>query len=85
MVHINIDLFLRLGYAREVELGDGKKRYERTDVPHHHHLICKSCASIQDVEVKQNLAKEEERFVKEYQFQVTQHALEFYGLCKNCK
>lgn len=84
-IYRTLHLFLKLGYVREVEFGDGKKRYERADLPHHHHLVCKRCDSISDVEVKQNLKTEEQRISKEYQFLVTNHALEFYGLCKNCQ
>ncbi len=71
--------------AREVDFGDKKKRYESNIGKHHHHLICTNCGRVEDFELKQDLAGEEARIAKNKKFKVTDHSLEFFGLCANCQ
>lgn len=67
----------------EVELGDGKKRYESTRLDHHHHLICKKCGRLEDI------CLDEKKILgavgKKTNFKVESHNLEFFGLCVNCR
>lgn len=69
----------------EIELGEGKKRYESALQNHHHHLVCMKCDSIEDIEVDADLEKEEQRILKLKDFKVKQHALEFFGICGKCR
>lgn len=80
-----INLFTDVGITKKIELNEGKFRYELTSLPHHHHLVCRSCSSVQDVRVHQDLSLEEKRISKEQNFYVLDHTLEFYGVCKNCQ
>lgn len=80
-----LDFLLEQGMIHELDFGDRKKHYELADRDHHHHLICENCNSIQDVEFEEDLKEEEENIAKTTGFQVKRHALEFFGLCKNCK
>lgn len=70
---------------REIDFGDGIKRYELSGDTHHHHLICTNCKKIEDVDLKTDLDKEEQRVEKETGFKIKSHSLEFFGLCKNCQ
>ena len=57
---------------------------EGEDVHHHHHLICRDCGAI--IEVKEDLLESIEATVENnYNFQIKDHDLKFYGLCSNCK
>ena len=70
---------------KEIEFGEGQKRYELEDFKHHHHLICLKCRKVDDIELKTDLEKEEKRFLKENGFKVVNHSLEFFGYCQNCQ
>lgn len=73
------------GIAIAVTFKDGTKRYEIADTDHHHHhLICTSCQSVQDVEMAHDLDDVEKKIRKDKSFTVQSHSLEFYGLCKRC-
>lgn len=67
----------------EVELGDGKKRYELKSLDHHHHLVCKKCGSLEDIELDESVILNE--VSKRTTFKVESHNLEFFGLCRKCK
>lgn len=71
------------GIIKEVDFGDGKKRYELSDRGHHHHLICKKCNKIDDVFLDERyLLKKVE---KESSFKIENHSLEFFGVCHSCQ
>lgn len=72
------------GLVRQVFLGTHGTYFERAD-SHHHHLICVSCARMEDVEAclpkdafKKVLASS--RFFK----RMTEHSVEFFGVCTSC-
>ena len=67
-----------------VDFGDGKVRYELAGA-HHHHLVCESCFSVQDIRVNYDIERIEKLAKKEKNFLVKRHSLEFFGLCKACK
>lgn len=52
---------------------------------HHHHLVCTGCNVVKKVVMGNHLAKEEKQLEKENEFIITNHSIEFYGLCRNCR
>ncbi|MFQ5493355.1 MAG: Fur family transcriptional regulator [Candidatus Dojkabacteria bacterium] len=63
-------------------------RYEKTIDKHHHHLVCKNCGSIEHIASKRlekHLKLRQLALSKRHSFTVTDHVLEFYGKCRNCK
>ena len=70
--------------VREIDFGDGKKRYEGSHLPHHHHLICTNCATVEDIILGNELAHIERSIEKIKKFEIKKHALEFFGLCAQC-
>ena len=52
---------------------------------HHHHLVCLKCNSIEKVEIDDHLAKQERQISKQNKFNIINHSLEFYGICKFCQ
>ncbi|MEN6383877.1 MAG: transcriptional repressor [Phycisphaerales bacterium] len=52
---------------------------------HHHHLVCTSCNLIKKVVIGKHLHKQEKQLEKENEFLITNHSIEFYGLCRNCR
>lgn len=78
-----INAFVEKGLIRKLEFGEGKARYE-LNKEEHHHLVCESCGKIEDIS-DCNIAALEKDIKKKKGFFVRQHALEFFGLCKNCQ
>jgi Fur family ferric uptake transcriptional regulator len=76
--------FLEKGVTRQIQFQEGRARYELANKKHHHHLICNSCGRIEEVEG--DLLENMELDIKKKKgFKVQSHALEFFGLCKNCQ
>lgn len=84
-IYRQLKSFIKNDLVKQIELGDGKKRYESTKSGHHHHLICMDCKSITEFDLKDDFTKEEDKIKKAKKFKVLEHNLEFFGLCANCK
>lgn len=70
--------------VREVQFGDGMKRYELLPDTHHHHLICLDCQTVEDMPLEKDLDAQEKAIAKNKNFKILTHSLEFYGICRNC-
>lgn len=79
----NVESLQSLGIVKKIYLKDREVYYELTGGAHHHHLICTNCGKLEDVQVQEmNLDK---AFLKRHGFaKVTDHSLEFFGLCVKC-
>lgn len=79
-----INTFTEKGLTRQIQLHEGKFRYEATMKGEHHHLICDVCGKIEDISdcAIPYLQKDIE---KKKGFLVKRHSLEFFGLCNNCQ
>lgn len=92
-VYRTLELLAQMGLITKLTLGDGKSRYEFKSgekKDHHHHLICTECGKIIDYteflnEELELVEKTEERLAKKYDFKITDHNIEFLGLCKKCQ
>jgi Fur family ferric uptake transcriptional regulator len=72
------------GLLRAVNFQEGKTRFELASHPHHHHVVCTNCGTVEDVKdcLKPAATTQIE---KETGFTITSHALEFFGLCPKCQ
>ena len=79
-----INMFTQKGLTKQIQLNEGKFRYELTSKPDHHHLICQKCGTIEDISdcAVGDLEKDIE---KKKNFKIVSHSLEFYGMCKDCQ
>jgi Fur family ferric uptake transcriptional regulator len=85
-IYRTLDLLASLGIVQKINFGDGKARFEMSqkESHQHHHLICLACNDI--IEVKDDLlAHLEELISKEYGFEIQDHMVQFFGLCKKCQ
>lgn len=85
-VYRSVQLFCNLNLIEKIHLDDGAVRYELIDgnnLHRHHHLICNNCGKI--VEVKEDLMDSIEKIFEEnYDFFVSNHQANFYGICSSC-
>ncbi len=70
---------------KTVQFHDGVQRYELSTLPHHHHLVCLSCNTVEDIEMNHELSSVEQTIAKTKKFAVERHSLEFYGQCAKCQ
>lgn len=87
-VYRTVQLLLELGLIDRINLDDGFVRYEIGDTQgsdhhRHHHLICLSCGSVTAFQ-KDMLEALETGVQAALGFQVTDHEVKLYGICKEC-
>lgn len=63
---------------------DNKTSYEMNTSEHRHHLICKHCKEVFPI-TDCPLCVYEKHLRDDMDFDVTEHRLEIYGYCRNCK
>ena len=78
-----IAAFEKLHLIRRCDFGDDKWRYEYVDDKHHHHLICKKCRRVENIDVcvVDSLSK----VVASRGYTDISHNLEFFGVCPACQ
>jgi len=85
-VYRTLELLEDLNLVQKLNFGDGRSRFELTQLQkkhHHHHLVCLRCNQI--FEVKEDLLQQLETLIEqEHGFQIQDHRVSFYGYCKNC-
>jgi len=92
-VYRTLDVLADLGLIFKFDFGDKRARYELAEGPkgvhHHHHLICTNCNRVIDYtdfidEEVELLNQTEKGLSQKYDFKITNHLIQFYGLCNNC-
>jgi Fur family ferric uptake transcriptional regulator len=67
---------------------DRQLRYEivapQLDGHHHHHLICKTCHRVEEIEAC-TVASLERELAKQKGYTDLTHSLEFFGVCPKCQ
>jgi Fe2+ or Zn2+ uptake regulation protein len=84
-IYREIEFLKQLNIVREIEFGDGKKRYELATDKHHHHIVCVKCGKIEDFDFDVDLEEHEKLISKQTNFRILEHSIEFFGLCKKCQ
>ena len=91
-IYRTVQLLLDMQLVDRIMLDDGCVRYEIGDFldeqeghrHHHHHLICTECGSVSAF--RDDLLEDLEAYIeKKTGFQVTDHELKFYGVCRKCR
>jgi Fur family transcriptional regulator, ferric uptake regulator len=84
-VYRNLSLMESLSIIQSVDLGEGFKRYEMNrPETHRHHIVCKKCGKIEDVE-ECGLQEIEKKIFRKIGFKIEEHRLEFFGVCAVCR
>ena len=73
------------GLAREVDFGDGVRRFEhKYQHQHHHHLVCIKCGRV--IEVTSNQIESlQKKLAKQHNFAPIRDTMKIFGLCSKCK
>jgi len=79
-----INSFTDKGITKQIQLNEGKFRYEHASKKDHHHLICEKCGDLEDV--SDNFISDIEKEIqRKKKFLIKRHSLEFFGICKKCQ
>jgi Fur family ferric uptake transcriptional regulator len=89
-VYRAVNLLTRLGVLRLADASTGTSRFELGEqfTGHHHHLVCRSCGRVEDVDgclLEQDMLDALNRRVhRSRRFRVTDHDLRLFGICQRC-
>ena len=84
-VYRTMDILVNNGFARKMNLGDGRARYEsKVNSPHHDHLVCMDCGLIVEF-MDQKIEDLQDEIAIQYKFQLKRHIHQLFGLCKKCQ
>ncbi len=82
-----LNTFEKKDLINKIEFQEGNFRYELTSLPHHHHLVCLSCGSIEDIDscfFDSELQDIEKKVIVNQSFIINSHRLDFFGRCSKC-
>ena len=84
-VYRTMDILVNNDFARKMELGDGRARYEsKVNNPHHDHMVCTTCGTILEF-VDQDIENLQNKIANQYQFKLQRHIHQLFGVCKKCQ
>lgn len=82
-IYRTLEKFASANLLSRIDFQEGKFRYEYVH-DHHHHAVCEGCGKVAEVQDKK-LESVMDNLKIESGFNITRHALELFGLCKNCQ
>ena len=82
-VYRTLDLLQKLGLVTATDLGGGRVRYHPVEKGHHHHLVCRDCGAVIDLD-ESLLASLKDALLREHGFIADLKHLAIMGRCVNC-
>lgn len=76
--------FEEAGLVKRHNFEGGQSVYELDHGEHHDHLVCVKCARVEEF-VDSVIEKRQQEIAKNAGFEITDHSLNIYGICKRCK
>ncbi len=83
-IYREIDFLISHQMIRAV-WGSARETYYELSASHHHHLICTSCSSIDQIEFDDDVSVFEKLAKKQKQFSPSNHVLDLHGICASCR
>jgi len=84
-IYRTLSLLVQAELARELDFGEGFKRYElQAGEARHDHLICTSCGAVTRF-VRPAVDELQAKIAAELGYTVQSRRLEIYGLCRECQ
>ncbi len=83
----SLELFVKSGIVRKVDLQHGHAHYELVvGKKHHHHLVCQGCGTVEDITTCVPTSLEKGVLKKSKSFRsIISHSMEFFGMCRRCQ
>lgn len=82
-VYKTLDFFKHLGLVQELNVGEGRSRYDAT-VQCHPHTVCRVCGRVDDLHLEA-LTEVAKKLVPNLDFEVECEQLILYGKCSDCR
>ncbi len=83
-VYRTLELLKDLGLVTETDLGGGRFRYHSVEKGHHHHLVCRKCGKVFELDesVLEPIAG---NILRQYGFKADLGHLAVFGTCVKCQ
>jgi Fur family ferric uptake transcriptional regulator len=83
-IYRSLELFESLGFVFKIINGSNVK-YKLCELEnHHHHIVCKACGNVVELNFC-NISDWSKKVAESTGYQVVEHQLNFFGVCKACK
>ena len=85
-IYRTLETFAESGIVRKIDLQHSHTHYEIVlGHDHHHHIVCKKCGKVEDIELYKIETFEKDALKKSKLFStIKNHSLEFFGICNAC-
>ena len=83
-VYRTLELLTEQGLVTETDLGGGRLLYHPAGKASHHHLVCRRCGKVKDIDVSFFQPLKEELRAK-YGFDADLEHIGIFGICDNCE
>ena len=83
-IYRTLELLKKLAIVTETDLGEGRVRYHLAEKGQHHHLICRNCGRVMDLD-EEMLSPLNTVLLNEYQFMADLKHLAIFGRCVHCQ
>jgi Fe2+ or Zn2+ uptake regulation protein len=82
-IYRNLEMLSSLEIINKLHLESGISHYELCGLAHHHHIICKECGDMKEINICPYASLGEEQ-LRSIGFRATDHKFEIYGYCSKC-
>jgi Fur family ferric uptake transcriptional regulator len=83
-VYRTLELLKEQGLVAETDLGGGRFLYHPVGKAQHHHLVCRKCGSVRDIDIDALVALREELETR-HGFAAELEHIALFGTCANCE
>ncbi|MCF6340297.1 MAG: transcriptional repressor [Sulfurimonas sp.] len=83
-VYRTLSLLEESNIVTSLSFGAQGKKYELGAKNHHDHLICTECGSITEF-VDEEIEKRQDKIANKLGFNMQDHSMQIYGICKDCQ
>ena len=83
-VYRTLDLLKEKGLVIETDLGGGRFLYHPVGKAHHHHLVCRKCGSVTDIDASM-FHRLRDELTARYGFDAEFEHIAIFGTCARCR
>ena len=84
-IYRTLDLLVKYGFAKKLNTGEGRSRFEnRIDTHHHDHIICNKCGTITEF-CNDEIEKIQIDICNDMDAQIVGHEHQLFVICADCR